>query len=275
MKLVHLEDILRLAESRKTRKMVVAGQPGPQVMAAVLKSRELGLTEPVGWEKRDPLVTREQAFEMIGRGTGEILLDTGPLSPDFFSRIAATDPLRKTTISYVSVFDTPTGDRLTLLTDVLVQTTPDLNVKIAMMQNAVAVAEAMGVEKPRVAALAPLELINPTIQSTVDAAVLSKMSRRGQFGDARVEGPLAMDNAESAIAARQKGIESDVPGNVDVYFFPDIESANITAQFLSWVFQFGFAGILAGAAVPVVVQSPIERDDSWLINIALAVLMCG
>ena len=275
MKLIHLEDILRLAESRKTRKMVVAGQPASQVMEAVLKSRELGLTEPVSWGKSDLVVTREQAFEMIDRGTADILLDTGPLSPEFFSRIAATGPSRKTTISYVSIFDTPTDDRLTLLTDVLAQTTPDLNVKIAMMKNVVAVAEAMGVENPRVAALAPLELINPAIRSTVDAAVLSKMSRRGQFGGARVEGPLAMDNAESAIAARQKGIESDVPGNVDIYFFPDIESANITAQFLSWVFQFRFAGILAGAAVPVVVQSSIEQEDSWLINIALAVLVCG
>jgi len=88
-----------------------------------------------------------------------------------------------------------------------------------------------------------------------------------------VEGPLAMDNAESASAARHKGIESPVPGNVDIYLFPDIESANITAQFLSRVFNVGFAGILTGAKVPTVIQPPIEQSDSWLINIALAVLL--
>ena len=108
----------------------------------------------------------------------------------------------------------------------------------------------------------------------MDAAILSKMSQRGQFGKSVVEGPLAMDNAESADAAKQKGVKSIVPGNVDIYLFPDAASANITAQFLSFVFQVRFAGILAGTRIPVVVQSSLEQNNSWIYNIALAVLMC-
>jgi len=107
----------------------------------------------------------------------------------------------------------------------------------------------------------------------MDAAILSKMSQRGQLGESVVEGPLAMDNAESAIAAKQKGVESIVPGNVDIYLFPDIESANITAQFLSFVFQVKLCGILTGTGIPMVVQSSLEQNDSWIYNIALAVLM--
>jgi len=290
MKPFHLEDILKLAEIKKTKKMVVTGQNSRPAMDAVLRSREMGLTDPVFCGSRplksktgknrlladsDPTEARQQAFEMIGKGDADILFDTGPLTPELFSRIAKMDPARSRTINYVSVFGPPKDRRLTLLTDVLVNPAPDLKIKIAMMENAVSVADALGIANPKVAALAPLELVNPAIRSTVEAAVLSKMSQRGQFGNALVEGPLAMDNAESAIAARQKGIESAVPGNVDIYFFPDIESANITVQFLAWVFKVRFAGILAGATVPVVVQSPLEQDDSWLINIALAVLMCG
>ena len=210
---------------------------------------------------------------MIAKNEADILFNGGPLTPGFFKQLTETDSPRKRAINYVSVFVAPKDRRLTLMTDAVVNSQPELKSKIAMLENTISVAKALGIEAPNVAALAPLELVNPAIRSTVDAAILSKMSQRGQFGNVLVEGPLAMDNAESASAARHKGIESPVPGNVDIYLFPDIESANITAQFLSRVFNVGFAGILTGAKVPTVIQPPIEQSDSWLINIALAVLL--
>ena len=288
MKPCCLEDILKLAEGKPPKRMVVTGQSSRAAMVAVMRSQELGLINPFFCDaerlnvktdkdklfaETDSANTIEQACAMIAKNEADILFNSGPLTPGFFKQLTETDSPRKRTINYVSVFVAPKDRRLTLMTDAVVNSQPELKSKIAMLENTISVAEALGIDDPNVAALAPLELVNPAIRSTVDAAILSKMSQRGQFGNALVEGPLAMDNAESASAARHKGIESPVPGNVDIYLFPDIESANITAQFLSRVFNVEFAGILTGAKVPTVIQPPIEQSDSWLINIALAVLL--
>jgi len=141
------------------------------------------------------------------------------------------------------------------------------------VENAIRVGKGLGISQPKIAALGPLELVNLSIPSTLDAAMLSKMSERGQFGGAIVEGPLAMDNAESALAARHKGIESPVPGNVDIYLFPDLESANITAQFLGFLGSFQLGGVLAGTRLPIIIRSSLESPDSWLLNIALGLVV--
>jgi len=137
------------------------------------------------------------------------------------------------------------------------------------------VAKALQIDQPNIAALGPLALVNSSIPSTLDAAILSKMSERNQFGEALIEGPLGMDNAESALAARHKGIDSPVPGNVDIYLFPDLESANITAQFLGHPGPCRMGGVIAGTKLPIIIRSPLESPDSWLLNIALGLIMNG
>jgi phosphate butyryltransferase len=88
-----------------------------------------------------------------------------------------------------------------------------------------------------------------------------------------VEGPLGLDNAESALAAKHKGIDSPVPGNVDVYLFPDLESAQHTTQFLVWMGQCRAGGILAGTAFPIIIRSPLEPAESWMINLSLGLIL--
>ncbi|MEE4353182.1 MAG: phosphate acyltransferase [Desulfatiglans sp.] len=85
-------------------------------------------------------------------------------------------------------------------------------------------------------------------------------------------GPLGMDNAESALAAKNKGIKGPVPGNVDIYLFPDIESAFLTTQFLFALGQVRHGGLLGGVEIPLVTLTPFDTQDSCLINIALAIL---
>ena len=286
----YFEDLLRTATSKRTRSMTVCGQGSVPAVKAVLQALDMGVVQPIfcgiafsEWIPENERLfpganveeAKRQALELTIRGEVDIYLDTDPLSFSLLQLVSEKGVLDKRVASYVSICELPGENRLTLMTDTLVNSAPDLKDKIAVLENAISAAAALGIQEPKIAALAPLELVNPAIRSTVDAAILSKMSQRGQFGNAIVEGPLAMDNAESAAAAKHKGIQSPVPGDVDIYFFPDIESANITAQFLSWVFRARFAGILAGARVPMVVESPLEKGDSWLVNIALAVLMCG
>jgi len=290
MNSLNFDDVFKAAAIKIAKTMMVSGSGNNPAVKAVLQAQDMGLVKPIfcgiGFSELNPesellfpgsntIEARRQTLEMVANGAADIFLDTDPLSFEFLRLISDKGLVNGRITSYVSICQLPKENRLTLLTDTLVNPAPELTDKITVLENAISVADALGIQEPKIAALAPLELVNPAIRSTVDAAVLSKMSQRGQFGKATVEGPLAMDNAESAAAARHKGIQSPVPGDVDIYFFPDIESANITAQFLSWVFRAKFAGILAGARVPMVVASPLEPDDSWLVNIALAVLMCG
>lgn len=284
-----IEDIIKTAKAKKTKSMVVIGDGNDPAVNAVFQAQDMELIEPVFYGRKfsnlnrkynisstdsDTVKARKQALEMVCSGKVDILFDTNPLTSEFLHMVSEMHLVKGHIISYVSIFESPEDQHLTLLTDTLINSSPDLKEKIAIVENAISVAGVMGIKHPNIAALAPLELVNPAIKSTMDAAILSKMSQRGQFGNAVIEGPLAMDNAESADAARQKGIQSTVPGNADIYFFPDIESANLTAQFLALVFRFKFAGVLAGTKVPIVVHSPLENDDSWLLSIALAVLSC-
>ena len=288
MDLFCIDNILKLARGEKRKKIVVAGKNNSFAVDAVLQSREMGFGDPIfcGKEFSD-LKTKEvilfgdsdanhaleKAIGMVNEGEADILLNTNPLSSKALASVSGTNSSNSRVMNYINIFASPKENRLTLFTDTLINPDPGIKEKIGIINNSILVADVLGIKNPNIAALAPVEFVNPAIRSTMDAAILSKMSQRGQFGKSVVEGPLAMDNAESAIAARQKGVESIVPGNVDIYLFPDIESANITTQFLSFVFQVKLCGILTGTGIPVIVQSSLEQNNSWIYNIALSVLM--
>jgi phosphate butyryltransferase len=216
-----------------------------------------------------------RALDMAKKGEAELYLDMGPLDTGFFSLVLDRNRgiIRGGILSYVSILDIPKQGRLTLLTDTMINATPGLAEKIHILENVIHVAAALGMHEPKIAALAPLELVNPIIPSTVEAAVLSKMSERGQLQKAVVEGPLGLDNAESALAAKHKGIDSPVPGNVDVYLFPDLEPAQHTTQFLVRLGQCQAGGILAGTRFPIIIRSPLEPAESWMINLSLGLIL--
>ncbi len=284
------EKIIRAADQKERKRLVISGQPDPIALNSVLKARERGWVEPIlcgraftGMASEMKVLcptagireARQEALSLAQAEESGLLLDTGPLDTNFFSLVAdkKAGHNHEHILSYVSIMIAPKDGRLTLLTDTLINNQPGLAEKIGVTENAIRVANALGIQRPKIAALSALELVNPALESTLDAAILSKMSERGQFGNAVIEGPLAMDNAESASAARRKGINSPVPGDVDIYLFPDLESANLTAQFLAWVGRRQLCGVLIGTRVPLVVRSILERPESWLVNLALGLLL--
>ncbi len=272
------------------RRLLVSGRYDAVAMDAVIRARDLGWVVPMACggafshmsrdmevvcPEADVQTARQEAFERAHARESALVLDTGPLDPGFFSSLNRSIQTcsHQGTLSYVGMLHAPKDGRLTLLTDPLLDHSPDIRDKIAVTLNAIRAAKALGIQGPRIAVLSAIELVNPAIPSTMEAAVLSKMSERGQFEDAVIEGPLAMDNAESAAAAEHKGIHSPVPGNVDIYLFPDLESAQTTARFLTFLGRSPWAGVLLGTPVPVVVRSPLEPPESWLPNLAAALLL--
>lgn len=150
---------------------------------------------------------------------------------------------------------------------------PGLAEKAQIILNAVQLAHALGIEKPKVAALAALETVNPKMPATLDAAALAKMGDRRQLGDAVVDGPLALDNALSPQAAETKGIQSPVAGQADILLAPDLEAGNILYKGLTCVAGLEPAAILLGARAPVVLTSRSDSHRSKLVSLALGLLL--
>lgn len=176
-------------------------------------------------------------------------------------------------LSHVYTLQIKGYDRLLTMTDGGMSINPDLEQKSQIIQNAIYYAHSMGIEKPKVAVVAALELVNPDMPATIDAACLAKMSERGQIVGGIVDGPLGFDNAISKEAAKHKGVESPVSGEVDIVLVPNIESGNIFAKGLVYLAKAVPAGLLLGAKAPVVLVSRSDSVQSKLYSIALGVLM--
>jgi phosphotransacetylase len=175
--------------------------------------------------------------------------------------------------SHVFIVDVPSYPKLLCITDAAVNIAPDLSAKVQILQNAAEVARAIGIDMPRAAVLSAVETINPAIVSTLDAAALTLMARRGQIAGVVVDGPLAFDNAISAEAAKEKGIVSDVAGHADIILVPDIVSGNVLAKNLEYLAGATLAGVVVGLTAPVILTSRADPVVARLASIALSVLL--
>lgn len=176
-------------------------------------------------------------------------------------------------VSHVFITQVSTHPKLLGITDAAINIAPDLNAKAQILQNAVDLFHLLGVKTPKVAVLSAIETVNPAIASTLDAACLTLMARRGQITGALVDGPLAFDNAISRKAAEEKGIVSQVAGDADILLVPDLISGNILAKNLEYLAGAIAAGVAVGLAAPVVLTSRADPATARLASLALATLM--
>lgn len=174
--------------------------------------------------------------------------------------------------SHVFVLDVPGLDHLLMVTDAAINIAPDLECKVDIVQNAINLALALGIEMPKVGVLSAVETVTPKIPSTIDAAVLSKMAERGQIRGGLVDGPLAMDNAVDVTAARTKGIKSLVAGHADILVVPNMEAGNMLAKELTFVAHAEAGGIVVGARCPIILTSRADDDKARLASCAIAAL---
>jgi phosphate butyryltransferase len=168
--------------------------------------------------------------------------------------------------------DVPGLDHLLFVTDAAINIAPDLDCKVSICQNAIDLALSLGIAQPKVGVLSAVETVTPSIPSTLDAAVLSKMADRGQITGGLVDGPLAMDNAINLEAARTKGITGLVAGHTDILLAPNMEAGNMIAKELSFLAHAEAAGVVMGAQVPVILNSRADDDKARLASCAVAAL---
>ncbi len=296
----------------KFRRLVEAAQQVPAVGTAVahpcnkvslecaVEAKRLKLIEPIlvgpAWRVRD-IAERERidlggievvdadhshdaaakAVALVRAGRAEALmkgsLHTDELMAAVVSREAGLRTARR--ISHCFIMDVPGHPTPLIITDAAINVAPTLEEKVDIVQNAIDLAHAMGVQEVRVAILSATESVNPKVPSTVEAAALCKMADRGQITGALLDGPLALDNAISAEAAQIKGICSLVAGRANVLVAPDLEAGNMLAKSLSFLASADAAGIVLGARVPIILTSRADAPLTRLASCAVATLVAA
>lgn len=176
-------------------------------------------------------------------------------------------------ISHVFAMDIASHDRLLLITDAAINIAPDLEAKRHITQNAIEVAQALGIARPHIGVLSAVETVTPSIPSSEHAAALREMARDGRITGGVVDGPLAFDNVISAEAARIKGIDSPVSGVADILVMPGLEAGNILYKSLVYLNGAVAGGVVMGARVPVILTSRADSAHSRIASAAMACLV--
>ena len=274
----HEEEILRsavAAEEEGIANYTLVGDRERIRSVAVDKgldvSRMMVINEP------DPRTAARKVMELLRMGHADLAMK-GKIETGDFLR-AALDREMGLRIgrlfSHVAVFEIPGFDRLLFVTDSGVVVAPTMEQKVEIVQNAISVAQRLGVKQPKVAILAATEMVNPKIPTTMDAANLAKMADRGQIQGGLVDGPLALDNAISPESVAIKGIKSAVAGSADILVTPDVEAGNMLAKAITYFARGKMAGVVVGAKSPLIVASRSDPHETKLISTALGVLLAS
>lgn len=178
-------------------------------------------------------------------------------------------------LSHIGLFFVEELGRFLIVTDAAMTILPDVEKKRGILDNAVAAARLLGLEEPRVACVCAVEKVNPDMSATVDAAELVRLNREGSIGNCLVGGPLALDNALFAEAAKIKKINDPVAGKADILLMPNIEAGNICYKMLACICRSSAAGLVLGASAPVILTSRSDNEMTKLNSIILALYLAA
>lgn len=294
----NFDDLLSKLKVGKRKKLSVAVAQDEPVLEAIKAAKERGIADAIlvgNKEEIEKIATKIdmdlsdfeiiheedikkaalKAIELVSSGVADMVMK-GLVDTATFLRSVLNKEVGLRTgnlMSHVAVFEIEGIDRLILLTDAAFNTYPDLKQKVQIINNSVMVAKSCGIENIKVAPICAVEVVNPDMPATVDAALLSKMSDRGQIKGCIVDGPLALDNALSEEAAHHKGITGSVAGRADILLLPNIDVANVMYKTLTYTSNTQNGGILVGASAPVILTSRTDSFETKVNSIALAALV--
>lgn len=296
------DEMLAVVQTLPKRRVAIAGAENKAALHAGIECVDLGLGTPVFVgnaelikktsaelfptfplhdyeiiDKRDEVATAEAAVAIVRSLDADILLKGGVNTPTLMRAVlnGKTGLRAGNLLSDTFVFEYPDEDgvRLVMITDGGVTLQPTIQQKVEILKNAVVVAHALGNTVPRVALLAASETINPNVSTTMDAAVITKMSRTGQIPGCIVEGPMALDVAVSRKAAAIKGTDSPVAGQTDILVAANIDTANALAKSTTYFAGYRLSHIIVGGTAPILIASRSDSSDAKLLSVALGSLM--
>jgi phosphate butyryltransferase len=265
-------DAVERAEKDNIADCVLVGDEEKIRAAAKSANADISLAEIVHVVDADQAARK--AVQLVSSGECHIVMKGKLHSDDFLRAILDKEVGLRAgrLLSHVFILEVERPrKRLLFVTDGAMNIAPNFEEKAKIITNAIGLARLFGIDQPKVAALAGVELVNPKMQATQDAAVLSLMSYRGQFEHGMVEGPLAMDIAVSEEAARIKGVNNPVAGHADILLMPSLEAGNILVKGFSHLAGGRTAGLVLGAKAPIVLTSRSDTAESKFLSIACAV----
>jgi phosphate butyryltransferase len=294
----NFDDLLEKLRSRTEKKTVVvaAAQTHSAIEAAVMayqeglansllvgdKSQILDILSSSFPENKDTfeivdtgsdlMLACTKAVACIHEGKGHLILKGKADTALLLKAVLDKDKGLSTgeVMSDVLAYETP--ERLIFMTDGGIVLYPDIKEKISLIKNAVKVAHAFDIPLPRVALLAAVEVVNPKMPCTTDAAIISMMGARNQITGCLIDGPLALDNAIDMEAVKIKGIESKVAGQADILVMPNIESGNIFAKGLTYYAKYRVAHVVMGTKVPILIASRADSAQTKMLCVAMGIV---
>lgn len=218
-----------------------------------------------------------RAVELVRNGEAQVLVKGLINSSNFLRAVLHPEKGLRSgkMLSHLMAFEIPGEPKLLFHTDGGMNVAPGLEEKKQIMISALEALRAMGIAKPNVAILTANEQVNPKIPATVDAQALATMAAAGETPPCIAEGPIAMDVASSKEAAKHKGIQSQIAGEVDLFLMPAIEAGNLVGKALIHYAKAKNAGLILGATHPIVMVSRSDEAAAKLYSIALACLISG
>ncbi|HSV56757.1 MAG TPA: bifunctional enoyl-CoA hydratase/phosphate acetyltransferase [Magnetospirillaceae bacterium] len=289
-------DILAACRKLGKVRIAVAAAHDQDILSAVRAARDEGIAEAVlvGDRPRIEVLAKKTGLEfleivhepdeagaaavaaaLVREGRADALMKGLVNTSDFLRAVLEPESgLRGgSLLSHLAAFEIPGRDRLEFHTDGGINIAPDLVEKKTILLNALGALVRVGVRAPKVAILSANEQVNPRMPSTMDARALVEMWDRGLIPAGILEGPVALDVAVSRRAAEHKGIRSRISGEVDLFLMPNIEAGNILGKALVYYAKAKMAGLVLGAACPIVLTSRSETAEGKLHSIALASLV--
>ena len=289
------EQLLEFAQQKESKRIAVPAADDLEVLEVIARAEEYKLADFIligdatkikmladhnkfslhaeVIEEKDHKKAADLAVDLVAKGEAETVMK-GMLHSSVFLKAVLNKEKSLNVgrhITQISVVEKEDNKGFLLITDCAITVNPDLKGKQEVLENAVSLAQKLGVTMPKVAVLASLEVVNPEMQDTMDAAVLSKMAERGQIKGCIVDGPFAFDNAVSEEAAKAKGINSPVAGNADILVVPNLTVGNTLTKSITYIAKKTVAAATVGTSVPIIFTSRTESMEGKLLSIALAV----
>ena len=298
----NFDDILAKLKTASTKKMSVAVAQDTHVLEAVKVAKERGIVDSilvgdkelieekakeVGMnlddyeiiDVKDTIEAARTAVSLVSSGKADIYMKGALESKDFLKSVLDKEVGLRTgrPLSHVCVFEIPGIDRLLFLTDVAFMPYPTLEDKKVIIEYTVDVARACGVECPKVAPLAAVEVVNPKMPVTVEAAELTRLNEEGEIKNCIVDGPLSMDLAIDPEAAQHKAgaLDRKIVGDADILLFPDIHAGNLTYKTIVRLAKVKNGNILTGTKAPVILTSRSDSVEVKVNSIALAAVVAN
>lgn len=215
-------------------------------------------------------ICSELAVQEVVQGRADILMKGQVHTATFLNAVMQSPEFfdKKSRLSQITLFD-GLDKQLKILSDCAINIQPDFSTKIDIINNAVIIAKKLGMDVPKVAILDAVETVNPKMPSTLEAAALTQMNRRGQIKDCIVDGPLSFDNAVFVELAELKAITSEVAGKADILVTHELREANNLSKSIIHYAQRPAASIIAGIKLPLVMTSRSDRKQNKLFTIAV------